>query len=555
MIERIALGDGSADVRRLLETSPSGAVITSKAGLTLFRNARFNELMRLPAQVSDPIDVRRFFLDPGDKLRVRRLLSDDVQHRLEFRFRAFDGSDVWAIVTMELLDYAGQNGVLSWLFDITERKRAEDVARQEQAQLDLAISATNSSVWEVDLVTGERWWSPQLFGMLGYLDEAEAQARMNLWEDRLHPGDRTRVLEALHACIEGAKGNYDDTYRMIRRDGGEIWIEAKGRTSYDADGKPLKFNGFMTEITERKRNESDLLRAKDDAERALSQLRHTQEELIQSEKMAALGSLVAGVAHEINTPLGNALTASSHLADQVDSLASLFTESKMRRSDLEQFLGLVGETTTLMLANLERAVELVQSFKQVAVDQTSGERRQFDLKGYIDEVLLSLRPRLRKTRHQVAVDCPKDILVDGYPGALSQILTNFVLNSLLHAYPGDAAGHLAITVLQPNPDWIELTYADDGVGIPAELVGRIYDPFFTTKRGSGGSGLGLHIVYNLVAVSLGGHISVKSETGHGTKFLLRFPRAAPVDNISRAPEQTSTAEQELRSHAIAEVME
>jgi len=283
-------------------------------------------------------------------------------------------------------------------------------------------------------------------------------------------------------------------------------------------------------------------------------LRRTQEELIQSEKMAALGSLVAGVAHEINTPLGNALTASSHLADRVDSLASLFAEGKMRRSDLDQFLGLVGETTTLMLANLERAVELVQSFKQVAVDQTSGERRQFDLKGYIDEVLLSLRPRLRKTRHQVSINCPKDILVDGYPGALSQILTNFVLNSLLHAYPGDVAGQLSITVSQPDPDWIELSYADDGIGIPAELIGRIYDPFFTTKRGSGGSGLGLHIVYNLVNVSMGGHISVKSRTGHGTQFLLRFPRAAPVDCISRSPERTSTAQHKLHSHVIAEVM-
>jgi len=265
----------------------------------------------------------------------------------------------------------------------------------------------------------------------------------------------------------------------------------------------------------------------------LSELRRTQEELIQAEKMAALGSLVAGVAHEINTPLGNTLTATSHLADQGDLLAARLLENRMRRTDLEQFMGLVGETTILMLTNLERAVELIQSFKQIAVDQTSGERRQFDLKAYIDEILLSLRPRLRKTRHEVEVDCPKDIIVDGCPGALSQVLTNFVLNSLLHAYGEDDAGHLSITVRQPKPDWIELSYADDGAGIPAEIIGRIYDPFFTTRRGSGGSGLGLHIVYNLVTVSLGGHISVRSEPGGGTRFLVRFPRVIPVEGDER----------------------
>jgi PAS domain S-box-containing protein len=537
----------------VLETSPIGAVITSKAGLTLFRNARYNELMRIPSDVSDPIDIRRFFFQSDDQSRVRRLLSDNINEQLEFRFRTFDGSEVWTIITVEHLDFAGADSVLSWVFDITERKRAEDVVRHDQARLDLAISVTNSSVWEVDLVTGERWWSPQLFRMLGDSDVTEPEARANIWENSLHPADRNRVLQALHACFEGSNSAYADTYRMIRYDGREIWIEAKGRTSYDVSGKPVKFNGFMSEITERKKNEAELLRAKEDAEHALRELRRTQEELIQSEKMAALGSLVAGVAHEINTPLGNALTASSHLADQVDSLAALFAENKMRRSDLEQFLGLVGETTTLMLANLERAVELVQSFKQVAVDQTSGERRQFDLKGYIDEVLLSLRPRLRKTHHEVSVDCPKDIIVDGYPGALSQVLTNFVLNSLLHAFAEEEAGHLSIIVSQPEPDWIELCYADDGVGIPTELVGRIYDPFFTTKRGSGGSGLGLHIVYNLVNVSLGGHISVKSETGRGTQFFVRFPRSVPVDNTGRAAEHALGTERKLDSYLPADV--
>ena len=358
------------------------------------------------------------------------------------------------------------------------------------------------------------------------------------------------MLNSLRAHADGATDVYNEAYRMIRCDGSEFWVEAKGRITRDAQGRPATFNGIMSDITDRTMVEAAVLRAKEDAKKALGELRRTQEELIQAEKMAALGSLVAGVAHEINTPLGNTLTAASHLADQNKDLTAVLAEGKMRRSDLNQFIGLVGETTTLMLANLERAVELVQSFKQVAVDQTSGERRQFDLKGYIDEVLLSLRPRLRKTRHQVEVDCPRDIIVDGYPGALSQILTNFVLNSLLHAFGDDVSGHLAISVSQPDPDWIELSYSDDGVGMSGELVGRVFDPFFTTRRGSGGSGLGLHIVFNLVTVSLGGNISVQSEPGAGTRFLVRFPRSAPVEAGNESSDHGSVADDRIQSYAV-----
>jgi signal transduction histidine kinase len=288
-------------------------------------------------------------------------------------------------------------------------------------------------------------------------------------------------------------GVYEATYRLCRLDGGIIWVVAKGRRSSNEGGR-RRFNGIMFDVTAQKR-----------AEQAL---RQAQQDLIQAEKMAALGSLVAGVAHEINT---------------------LLEENRLKKSDLVGFVGLLTETTRLMVANCERAAELVQSFKQVAVDQTSGERRRFDLKGYIEEVLLSLRPRLRKTGHRITVECPPHIEVDGYPGALSQLLTNFLLNSLMHAYgPGDV-GNIRITVCRIDAATIELAYADDGRGIPAALVGRIYDPFFTTRRGSGGSGLGLHIVYNLVTGTLRGQIAVHSEPGRGTQFTVRFPLHVPAE--------------------------
>ncbi len=321
-------------------------------------------------------------------------------------------------------------------------------------------------------------------------------------------------LDRKHAGA-GDTGVYEATYRLCRLDGSVIWVVAKGRRSLDETGRRRRFNGIMLDVTAQKR-----------AEQAL---RQAQQDLIQAEKMAALGSLVAGVAHEINTPLGNTLTASSHLHDKVAEFSALLEENRLRRSDLVTFVSLLTETTQLMVANCERAAELVQSFKQVAVDQTSGERRRYDLKGYIDEVLLSLRPRLRKTGHRITVDCPPHLEMDGYPGAMSQLLTNFLLNSLVHAYdPGDA-GQIAICVRPAGEGQAELTYSDDGKGIPQALLSRIYDPFFTTRRGSGGSGLGLHIVYNLVTGTLRGQIAVESELGKGTRFIVRFPLVTPND--------------------------
>jgi signal transduction histidine kinase len=271
--------------------------------------------------------------------------------------------------------------------------------------------------------------------------------------------------------------------------------------------------------------EEDLRRAKENAEQTLAQLKEAQDGLVQAEKMAALGSLVAGVAHEINTPIGTALTSASHLAERTTAHIELFEAGKLKKSDLERYFGLARETCQLMLTNVERAAQLVQSFKQISVDQTSAERRRFDLRVYIDEILVSLRPRLKRTPHRVEVECPADILVDSYPGALSQTLTNLIMNSLTHAFDDGRVGRIAIQVTEPTVDEIEITYTDNGVGIPKPNLSRIFEPFFTTKRGAGGSGLGLHIVFNLVTQTLGGSIRAATGEDGGASFVVRFPKA------------------------------
>lgn len=262
----------------------------------------------------------------------------------------------------------------------------------------------------------------------------------------------------------------------------------------------------------------------------LSSLRQTQEQLVESAKLASLGQLVAGVAHEINTPVGVSVTGASTLAEETTRLKALFQSGEMKRSDLDAYVGTAATISKLLLSNMERAATLIQSFKDVAVDQTSEERRIFHLKTYIDEVLSNLSPMLRRSEHRMTVHCDETIEIDTYPGALAQIITNFVMNALLHAFPGDMPGEMLIVVRNVyakglETDLIELRFSDNGNGIPQKNLTKIFDPFFTTMRGRGGSGLGLNIIHNLVTGSLQGQISVESQVGVGTTFIVRFPRS------------------------------
>lgn len=247
-----------------------------------------------------------------------------------------------------------------------------------------------------------------------------------------------------------------------------------------------------------------------------------QDYLIQSEKMAALGGLVAGVAHEINTPVGVGVTAASHLKQITEQFRKLCTTGAPRRKDMTDYLEDMTEAADILLKNLERASQLIKSFKQVSVDQASETRRTFKARQYLSEVLLSMNPRLKKTWHEIRVDCDDNIEIDGYPGAFAQIITNLVMNSLVHAFEPDSVGMIDISI-HKQADNIHLTYSDNGRGIPAEHLPKIFDPFFTTKRGCGGTGLGLSVVYNIVVQNFGGTIACTSEAGQGTTFSVQFP--------------------------------
>jgi predicted ATPase/signal transduction histidine kinase len=257
----------------------------------------------------------------------------------------------------------------------------------------------------------------------------------------------------------------------------------------------------------------------------LEHLKSTQKQLVEAEKMAALGSLVAGVAHEINTPVGTSITAASTLADETRGFVEAISSGNLKRSTLQNYTELARESTDLILSNLHRAGELIKSFKQVAVDQIGLEKRQFGVKSYLEELGISLAPKLKESNCILTVGGDETVIIDSYPGALAQIATNLIVNSIGHAYPNGGKGKLHLNVKRETADLLLITYKDDGCGIPAENLPKIFDPFFTTARNRGGSGLGLHIVYNLVTQKLQGTIEVQSEVNAGTVFAIALPIA------------------------------
>ncbi len=259
---------------------------------------------------------------------------------------------------------------------------------------------------------------------------------------------------------------------------------------------------------------------------ALDNLEQARDRLVQSEKMAALGQLVAGVAHEINTPIGVALTAATYLGERTGEFRHVFTENRMKRSDLQAYVDMAGQSADLLRYNIQRAAQLIQSFKQVAVDQASEQHRGFELKSYLEQLITSLAPEVRKAGHSLVMACEEDICLTSYPGALAQVLTNLVSNAIAHAYDRGTAGTIALTAMLDGAN-AALTVSDNGRGIEPENMSRIYDPFFTTKRGAGGSGLGLHIVFNIVTETLNGHIDCRSTPGLGTSFTVTIPLSIP----------------------------
>lgn len=254
---------------------------------------------------------------------------------------------------------------------------------------------------------------------------------------------------------------------------------------------------------------------------AMDNLQSAQGQLVESEKMASLGGLVAGIAHEVNTPLGISVTAASLLQDNIQKARDEYRNATLTASQLETLLETGGEAVGLLMSNLQRAAELISGFKLIAVDQTSFDRREIQLKSYLDDVVRSVAPALRHLKLTIEVDCDPCLILDTFPGAWSQIVTNLLMNTAIHGFDEGESGRVRIQVSGESTD-LQILYTDSGKGVPEDVRAKIFNPFFTTRRGQGGSGLGMHIVSNLIHNAFFGSIScLDSESG--ASFLIRLP--------------------------------
>ncbi|KAA0577300.1 PAS domain-containing protein [Azospirillum sp. B21] len=491
-------------------------------------------------------------LHPDEAERVmaesrRRLRDRAMAYTAVYRMRRRDGR--WAWIEDRATAQRDPDGrarrLTGTMSDVTERVRAELDLAHERNVLQVTLDNTDQGIIKVDgggrvVMANSRAAEllnippDMLTGSPRFADVVALQRRQGEFGEMGDDPDLylSYGIGGLGGGLDGLAGTIDQpfTFKRRRPDGRIVEV----RTN------PLPEGGFvrtLTDVTVEARSAEEIFNAMQELERAYADLKETQANLVQAEKMASLALLVAGVAHEINTPIGIAFGCATHLSGRTGTLAEAFERGTMKKSDLAAYVATAGESSRLIEQNLTRAAELIQSFKRVAVDQTSEERRRFDLLAYLEEVVTSLGPTLRKSRHRVAIACSPGILMDSFPGALSQVVTNLVMNALTHAFPSDCKGHMVIDVDEMPDDEVEIRFADDGVGIPAENLPKVFEPFFTTRRGSGGSGLGLHIVFNLVTQSLGGRISVDSVPGDGTTFTLRIPRTAA--NPQAAPQPQS----------------
>lgn len=425
-------------------------------------------------------------------------------------------------------------GLICAAIDIDKRIQTEKSLDRERTLTQAIMDSVPGILYLYDAEGHLLYWNKSHEELTGYSSEELGRMTLQDW----YRGDETelaKIMDRVQIAMKGQVASADANLLLKNGERLPMHLTAVG---LNIDGKP-HITGIGIDTSELKQAQTRLLdinrnleaiveeRTKELTE-AVQELKDANEKMIamqrfiiQSEKMAALGNLVAGVAHEINTPIGVGVTGTSHLLDKTQELMKKNAKSGLSDEELDAYLAYVEKAADIVLNNLNRAGKLVKSFKQVSADQTSEPMRTFGVREYIEEILTSLSPMLKRSNTTVRLDCEPGIRIHGYPGGFAQILTNLVTNALSHAFsPGDA-GIISIKVEEAE-SFVHLTFSDNGKGISAENLPKIFDPFFTTNRGNGGTGLGLSILYNLVTQSFSGSLDCESTPGMGTTFHIRL---------------------------------
>lgn len=538
----LALREGEERYRRLVETLNDGMGIINAEGRIVFVNDRLCEMTGfardelveqhvgqfLPASNLDldPLDWSGWELEPGDALeldipcRDGSLLPVRVSPSpLHSEEGEFQGG--FAVVTDMTSIRAAESRYMQ-LNENLEKKVVEstrdlllanDALRNSEGRYRRIIEGLSEGYIFYSLdVSGEfTYISPSYRDILGYANLEDIVERFAFWYDQSY--NWAARLAAEKTLLGFKQAPYE--LRVEHANGDEQILEVLEAPLFDQIGTLTSIEGIMHDVTDERHNQR--------------LVREAQAKLVESEKLAALGGLMAGLSHEINTPIGIGVTASSHLEQLNADCVKAYQAGKLTQSNFESFLERTGESAHLIQSNLNRAAELMQNFKQVAVDQSAGQERTFNLSQYFDDVIRSLSPRLRNTAFKIICHCPDDLEMHCDPGALYQILSNLVINSLNHGFDGLLVGEINISALLDG-DQIVLEYRDNGNGMSREQIARIYEPFYTTRRGRGGTGLGMHIVYNNVTQTLGGRIVCASKPGRGARFTISVPLPAEVEH-------------------------
>jgi PAS domain S-box-containing protein len=522
--------------RKLFEGSVDGIYVTTPGGRLLNANPALARIMgyQTPEDLINGVtDVAQtVYVDPDVRTEYKaRMQRDGMVREFEYQVRQRDGRLLWLSdsataardETGEIVRYEGT------VRDITDQKRAEDAVaegrRLLQDVIDTVPAVINVKNRELRYVLMNRYMA----GIFG-IEPADAIGRttsdlMSRYGAQKTDENDQRVL-AKGSELGFYEEEYIDSSGTMRH-----WLVNK-LPLYDAKGEIENIVTVALDIGERKRGEFEMRKARDAAESALRNLRETQNSLIEAEKLAALGRLVAGVAHEVNNPVGISLTVASSLERKANLFAAEVERGNLKRSSLNDFLEASRDASSQLVANLNRAAELIQSFKQVAADRNYSDQRAFDLGDLTEQVVMSLRPGLRKHNLTLNVECQPNLMMNSYPGPYGQVLTNLFLNSVAHAFPQGRPGTVDIRVREYDEDNVEILFSDNGIGMSLDVRRRAFDPFFTTRRDQGGTGLGLHIVYSIVTNRLGGRLDLDSQPGGGTQVQIILPRVAPMEQAA-----------------------
>jgi PAS domain S-box-containing protein len=522
--------------RKLFEGSVDGIYVTTPAGALLNANPALAEMMGYgtPEELIGGVNdiSHTIYVDPEAREQYRALMArDGMVREFEYQVRQRGGAILWisdsaTVVRDETGEVVRYEGTIR---DITDQKRAEDAIaegrRLLQQVIDTVPAVINVKNKELRYVLMNRYMA----GIFG-IEPAEALGQTT--SDLMSRYGAQKTDENDKRVLASSKGlgfyeeEYMDSSGSLRQ-----WLVNK-LPLLDAEGEIESIVTVALDIGERKRGELEMRKAKDAAEAALRNLRETQNSLIEAEKLAALGRLVAGVAHEVNNPVGISLTVASSLERKTAMFTAEVERGDLRRSRLTEFLETSRDASSQLVANLNRAAELIQSFKQVAADRNYSDQRSFDLGDLTEQVVMSLRPGLRKHHLALNVDCQPNLTMNSYPGPYGQVLTNLFLNAVAHAFPDGRPGAVDILVRESGTDNVEILFSDNGCGMSLDVRRRAFDPFFTTRRDQGGTGLGLHIVYSIVTNRLGGRLDLESEPGKGTRIQIVLPKVAPLEQAA-----------------------